>query len=123
MEDRILINGTWYIKEDTKVEEPKDIYEDLIFTRECLYSENGLELSYSVLDKEGEMVMPSLLIIKGDYKDEWDNEKFLTGLIDDDDYSKDVISQDMRSGEMKLTYDDIRIIRQMLIHIKNKGLI
>ena len=123
MEDRILINGTWYIKEDTKVEEPKDIYENLIFTRECLYSENGLELSYSVLDKEGEMVMPSLLIIKGDYKDEWDNEKFLTGLIDDDDYSKDVISQDMRSGEMKLTYDDIRIIRQMLIHIKNKGLI
>lgn len=123
MEDRILINGTWYIKEDTKVEEPKDIYEDLIFTRECLYSENGLELSYSVLDKEGEMVMPSLLIIKGDYKDEWDNEKFLTGLIDDDDYSKDVISQDMRSGEMKLTYDDIRIIRQMMIHIKNKGLI
>ena len=69
MEDRILINGTWYIKEDTKVEEPKDIYEDLIFTRECLYSENGLELSYSVLDKEGEMVMPSLLIIKGDFKD------------------------------------------------------
>jgi hypothetical protein len=123
MEDRILINGTWYIKEDTKVEEPKDIYEDLIFTRECLYSENGLELSYSVLDKEGEMVMPSLLIIKGDYKDEWDNKKFLTGLIDDDDYSKDVISQDMRSGEMKLTYDDIRIIRQMMIHIKNKGLI
>ncbi len=123
MEDRILINGTWYIKEDTKVEEPKDIYEDLIFTRECLYSENGLELTYSVLDEEGEMAMASLLIIKGDYKDEWDNEKFLTGLIDDDDYSKDVISQDMRSGEMKLTYDDIRIIRQMLIHIKNKGLI
>ena len=92
MEDRILINGTWYIKEDTKVEEPIDIYEDLIFTRECLYSQNGLELTYSVLDKEGEMVMGSLHVIKGDYKDEWedewDNEKFLTGLIDDDDYSK-----------------------------------
>jgi len=123
MEDRILINGTWYIKEDTKVEEPIDIYEDLIFTKECLYSENGLELTYSAFDDEGKMTMPSLHVIKGDYKDEWDNEDFLISLINDDDFSKDMISQDMRSGEMKLTYDDIRIIRQMLIHIKNKGLI
>jgi hypothetical protein len=80
-------------------------------------------LTYSAFDDEGKMTMPSLHVIKGDYKDEWDNKDFLISLIDDDDYSKDVISQDMRSGEMKLTYDDIRIIRQMLIHIKNKGLI
>lgn len=126
MEDRIEINGVWYVKEqpESTIEEKKeiDIYEDLIFTRDCLYSENGLELTYSVLDDEGTMTMPSLKIVKGDFKDEWDNKKFLLGVIQNDEYSQEVIVQEMRGG-MKLTFDDIKIIRQMLIHISNKGLI
>jgi hypothetical protein len=87
MEDRIQINGVWYIREDSlKPESKKDFDFEITEIRELQIESENYTLVGSVLFEHERFIMPSVKIEftggkeHGRESEFWDNEPFLFGL-------------------------------------------
>ena len=96
MEERIKINGSWYIKE--KPEENKGYTLDVIHSRTMEINGDDWRLEANVLvDENNSFTMPSidyfdLAVDKINAQDIWDNENFLSGVANLDNEYLDMIS-------------------------------
>ena len=87
MEDRIEINGVWYVREDSlKPESKKDFDFEITETRELQIESENYRLVGSVLLEDERFIMPALKVEftggkeHGRESEFWDNEPFLFGL-------------------------------------------
>jgi len=91
MEDRIQINGIWYVKEENKVQSPQntpDLYDDYFttFYEGAIWEDSNVLLEFSVLkpskNEELEYDTISLKVVNKQTKEEeyWDNINFLLGI-------------------------------------------
>jgi hypothetical protein len=84
-EDRIQINGTWYVKEE---EQPQTEPQDLIYTQQCLLELDDcmFEASRMYSDYNNEIFFKDTVDIKYTNKitkesDYWDNVTWIKGLF------------------------------------------
>lgn len=101
MEDRIEINGVWYVREE-HIEEKEDFTFEIIESREIMIETESFIMEGVVLEDNGKTSMPSIDIkYKNGMEGEcWDREKFLVGLAQCDreslhkirDYSEELKS-------------------------------
>lgn len=94
MENRIEINGVWYVREDTNIDhiEPEEM--DLTFSEECCYENNKYCFVASRIRKDGEDVFYSGISItftdkrsgnRDTWKEDfWDNNEWFIGILEND---------------------------------------
>lgn len=123
MEDRIQVNGVWYVREDqTKKNEPLQINDDeLIFSRQCTFENDNCLFEFDILEnKSDELIMPSLTYCNKRIKDSKvihiaDNENWFIRIIN----NEQLVFDDL-DGEIDLT-EDRQLLRQFLIKLQEKG--
>lgn len=123
MEDRIQVNGIWYIREDqTEKNEPLQINDDeLIFSRQCTFENDNCLFELDILENEfDELIMPSLKYCNKRIKDSEvihiaDNENWFIRIINNEQLAFDDLD-----GEIDLT-EDRQLLRQFLIKLQIKG--
>lgn len=103
-EDRIQINGTWYVKEE---EQPQTEPQDLLYTQHCL-----LELDYCMFeasrmytDYNNEIFFKDSVDIKYTNKitkssDYWENSEWMKLLFDGDKEALDEVSDILNKSEI-----------------------
>lgn len=103
-EDRIQINGTWYVKEE---EQPQTEPQDLLYTQHCL-----LELDYCMFeasrmytDYNNEIFFKDSVDIKYTNKitkssDYWENGEWMKLLFDGDKEALDEVSDILNKSEI-----------------------
>jgi hypothetical protein len=110
MEDRIQINGVWYVKEDTKTDEPIDNYNDIKLqiyqNHEISHEDDYLCLEATInLDYD----IDSLHILVTDKRNKpwvsetWDNSSFFYGLHKRSPESIEVLDESNFTRNMKGT--------------------
>lgn len=123
MEDRIEINGHWYVREDSLPQSETQIEEDmeLTFSRTCTFEDDKRLFTFDVLENDNqELVMPSLSYCNKRIMDSetihiGDNENWFLQLIERD---KLAISQ--LDGEIDLESDREILIRFLTeLHERN----
>ncbi len=93
MENRIEINGVWYVREDANIDhiEPEEM--DLTFSEECCYEDNKYCFVASRIRKNEDEFYPDISITFTDkrsgnrdtWKEEhWDNNKWFIGILEND---------------------------------------
>jgi len=123
MEDRIQVNGIWYVREDqTEKNEPLLINdEDLTFSRKCTFENDNCLFEFEVLENDyDELIMPSLQYCNKRVKDSKvihiaDNENWFIRIINNEPLAFDDLD-----GEIDLT-EDRQLLRQFLIKLQKKG--
>ena len=114
MEDRIEINGHWYVREDS-LPQPEIQIEDemgLVFSRTCTFEDDKRLFTFDALENDNqELIMPSLSYCNKRVKDNHtihvgDNDNWFLQLIERD---KLAISQ--LDGEIDLESDREMLIR------------
>ncbi len=119
MEDRILINGVWYVRE-TQLEE-EIILDDLTQTLNIIY-ENG-DYSWEatrIYKDDGESFYDGFDIeftdkrIKPWKEEYWDNMKWFKGVLEDDSHS-------MKLAEEAMNNEGIKHLKAFLKYLKEKG--
>lgn len=103
-EDRIQINGTWYVKEE---EQPQTEPQDLTYTQQCLLELDNcmFEASRMYTDYNNEIFLKDSVDIKYTNKitkssDYWDNSKWMKGLFDGDKEALDEVSDMLNKSEI-----------------------
>jgi len=92
MEDRIKIDGDWYIKEST-VDKVK-IEIDPTWTRGFVVEDDDYCFEFSVLDMDNKTAMPTLTFTDKRTKpwkepEYWDNPKWLLGVLNGEEQTTD----------------------------------
>lgn len=103
-EDRIQINGTWYVKEEIPAQtEPQD----LLYTQQCLLELDQcmFEASRIYSDYNNEIFLKNSVDIKYTNKitkssDYWDNGQWMKGLFDGDKEALDEVSDMLNKSEI-----------------------
>jgi len=103
-EDRIQINGTWYVKEEmTAQTEPQD----LLYTQQCLLELDCcmFEASRMYTDYNNEIFLKNSVDIKYTNKftkesDYWDNGEWMRQLFDGDKEALDGVSDILNKSEI-----------------------
>jgi hypothetical protein len=119
MEDRILINGVWYVRETQPEEEI--ILDDLTKTLNIIY-ENGKYFweATRIYKDDGETFYDGFDIeftdkTKTPWKTEhWDNMKWFKGVLEDDSHS-------MKLAEEAMDNEGIKHLKAFLKYLKEKG--
>lgn len=123
MEDRIEINGHWYVREDSLPQSETQIDEkmELIFSRTCTIEDNKRLFIFEVLENDNqELVMPSLSYCNKRVKDNrtidvGDNDNWFRQIIHRDKFA---ISQ--LDGDIDLESDREMLIRFLTeLHERN----
>lgn len=103
-EDRIQINGTWYVKEE---EQPQTEPQDLIYTQQCLLELDDciFEASRMYSDYNNEIFFKDSVDIKYTNKltkesDYWDNGEWMKQLFDGDKEALDGVSDILNKSEI-----------------------
>lgn len=103
-EDRIQINGTWYVKEE---EQPQTEPQDLIYTQQCLLELDDcmFEASRMYSDYNNEIFFKDTVDIKYTNKltkksDYWDNGEWMKQLFDGDKEALDQVSDMLNKSEI-----------------------
>ena len=103
-EDRIQINGTWYVKEE---EQPQTEPQDLIYTQQCLLELDNcmFEASRMYADYNNEIFFKDTVDIKYTNKitkssDYWDNGEWMKQLFDGDKEALDQVSDMLNKSEI-----------------------
>ena len=103
-EDRIQINGTWYVKEE---EQPQTEPQDLIYTQQCLLELDDciFEASRMYSDYNNEIFFKDTVDIKYTNKltkesDYWDNVTWIKGLFKGEKEALDEISNILNKSEI-----------------------
>ena len=103
MEDRIQINGHWYVLEDSlsQSETQNEEEMDLIFSRQCTLEDDKRLFTFDVLENNsGELIMPSLSYCNKRVKDGetiyiGDNENWFRQLIKRDELALSELDDDI----------------------------
>ena len=103
-EDRIQINGTWYVKEEIPAQtEPQD----LLYTQQCLLELDQcmFEASRMYSDYNNEIFLKDSVDIKYTNKftkssDYWDNGEWMKQLFDGDKEALDQVSDILNKSEI-----------------------
>lgn len=122
MEDRIEINGEWYVKENSLKSENKKIgfdkltTDELTFVSKIIYEESNYLIEFSILDYNNEYCMPSLYIKnKLTNKSEvWDSEEFIYNLLNDN------IDSDIMETMTIVNDYELHVIKEMLKFAEEK---
>ena len=103
-EDRIQINGTWYVKEE---EQPQTEPQDLLYTQHCLLELDDcmFEASRMYSDYNNEIFLKNSVDIKYTNKltkesDYWDNVIWIKGLFKGEKEALDEISNILNKSEI-----------------------
>ena len=103
-EDRIQINGTWYVKEE---EQPQTEPQDLLYTQHCLLELDDcmFEASRMYSDYNNEIFLKNSVDIKYTNKitkssDYWDNGEWMKQLFDGDKEALDEVSDILNKSEI-----------------------
>ena len=103
-EDRIQINGTWYVKEE---EQPQTEPQDLTYTQQCLLELDNcmFEASRMYADYNNEILFKDTVDIKYTNKitkesDYWDNGEWMKQLFDGDKEASDKVSDIFNKSEI-----------------------
>ena len=103
-EDRIQINGTWYVKEE---EQPQTEPQDLIYIQQCLLELDDcmFEVSRIYSDYNNEIFLKNSVDIKYTNKltkesDYWDNVTWIKGLFKGEKEALDEISDILNKSEI-----------------------
>lgn len=120
MEDRIQINGVWYIREDSlKPESKKDFDFEITETRELRIESENYTLVGSVLFEDERFIMPALKIEftggkeHGRESEFWDNESFLFGLATGNHESMEGIT-----GESEELIEASKLITKRMMELR-----
>ena len=127
MENRIQINGVWYVREDITPEskiEVESISDKLTFSEQCTYENEKYCWTAMRLSKDNNVNFYSGIDIEfthktGDrdkwYTDTWDNPKFFIGILENDPESLDEVKQYL------LTPQDIKLFQLFLQELVDIG--
>ena len=103
-EDRIQINGTWYVKEE---EQPQTEPQDLLYTQQCLLELDDcmFEASRMYSDYNNKIFFKDTVDIKYTNKltkesDYWDNVTWIKGLFEGEKEALDEISNILNKSEI-----------------------
>ena len=109
MQDRIEINGVWYVREDAKESEVVDVIESRSMTVE---NDQYYFCFEQITNKKGEFGFSSIVIKdKWASKEEtWDNEVYLKKLIEGLDSADDALDK-----------DGLTLLTELFKQVKEKG--
>lgn len=136
MEDRIEINGVWYVKETT---EPKPTnkfkdfkYKPFIQESDCSLTktltfeddDHLIEIDVLLRINTGEPVMPGIKITEkdSDATEYWDNDSFLKGLIDVKQEDIEMALKQDEESEIVMNYLVLNKIINVLKIADSKGM-
>ena len=120
MEDRIEINGVWYVREDNTVpskNKEEEFEFDIVHTKEAIIETDEFLITGTVLEnqEDGTFSMPSVDIkFKNSDRDDeyWDNDLFLIGIA-----TGDVKYLDMINEESELLKEAVITIAKRMLEL------
>jgi|LauGreDrversion4_2_1035121.scaffolds.fasta_scaffold00799_6 hypothetical protein len=129
MEDRIQINGVWYVKADSYVDKPiptisVSLFDEdgIIYNQNCMFeTEDFIFRAVVLIDGDGELKYKNSLYIEfidkrpEPWKEEhWDNPTWLNGVILNNTDSIKVLE------ELKMSPSAIATFRDFLIYLRDE---
>ena len=115
MENRIEINGVWYVREDLTNHKKINIVEDLTHTEHYVFESSKYTFDAVRIYKNTNEFYPGFEIRFRDntnnYEDVWDLESFFYGILDGNPESINAAKDDLDDNGIELLFDILTFLK------------